>query len=149
MGKIQSLKIFNKTLSIVLLIAILICIAAIILLCSTDRSDPFTEFYLLGPNGKANDYPTETLVNEPVFVIIGITNRENEITVYNIKIEIEGSTTKEIQSILLKNNEKQEIPIGLTPTKPGDHQKVEFLLYRQDQENPYLNLHLWLDVKSD
>jgi len=39
----------------------------------------FTEFYILGLNGKAMDYPSELKLGEGGKVIVGIANREHEI----------------------------------------------------------------------
>jgi uncharacterized membrane protein len=37
-------------------------------------------------------------------------------------------------------------PVLRTPDRVGANQKVEFLLYRLDQDEAYNELHLWLDV---
>src|SRR5712692_9394248 len=38
--------------------------------------EPFTEFYVLGPGGKAEGYPRRLLVGEPGRVILGVINHE-------------------------------------------------------------------------
>jgi len=38
--------------------------------------EPFTEFYILGPEGKADNYPTDYVLGENGTVIVGIVNHE-------------------------------------------------------------------------
>lgn len=40
------------------------------------EGEKFTEFYVLDPNGKASDYPTNLKVGEEGEVIIGVVNHE-------------------------------------------------------------------------
>jgi len=96
--------------------------------------EKFTEFYILGPNGTASDYPTELKVGE----VIGE------------------------KSIELKDNETWERPFTFRAKKEGEHQKLEFLLYKNHfeksvylrkrikeyKEEAHRSLHLWVDVKE-
>ncbi len=41
-------------------------------------NEAYTEFYLLGPDGKAANYPTKLTIGEVGTVITGIVNHENE-----------------------------------------------------------------------
>ena len=36
--------------------------------------------------------------------------------------------------------------MDIAPTKVGDEQEVEFLLYKQSKDEPYRTLHMWIDV---
>ncbi len=56
----------------------------------------FTEFYILGPEGKAENYPRVLVLGERAKVTIGIVNREHEVTEYNVKILIEGQKVGEV-----------------------------------------------------
>ncbi len=48
-------------------------------IATTPRTgERFTEFYVLGENGKADDYPTDLGVNESGHVILGAVNREHK-----------------------------------------------------------------------
>jgi uncharacterized membrane protein len=108
-------------------------------------SEKFTEFYILGPQGKAQDYPSELVLDEEGVVIVGIVNNEREAMTYSLGITINGEKVNEISVIRLEQGEKWEQPVTFTPAKVGLDQKVEFLLYKQTPE-PYRTLHLWIDV---
>jgi uncharacterized membrane protein len=81
-------------------------------------------------------------------VIVGIVNREYETINYLLEIHINGEVTDETGPIVLSRGEKWEHPVSFTPTKSGQEQKVEFVLYEEDKENEYLQLSLWIDVRE-
>jgi uncharacterized membrane protein len=79
-------------------------------------------------------------------VIVGIANSECEDVTYHVRISIGGTEVKAIEGIVLHDGEKWEDNVTLTPTEAGDNQKVEFLLYRDGESEPYHELHLWINV---
>jgi uncharacterized membrane protein len=46
----------------------------------------------------------------------------------------------------LEHGGKWEQIMSFTPDKAGDNQKVEFLLYRQGQNEVYREVYIWIDV---
>ena len=111
------------------------------------KGEGFTEFYMLGQDGKADNYPSKIKLGDNVTVSVGIINKENEATSYRTTIQIEEFTIKEIGPVILPCNEKWEQEVSFTPAKVGDNQKVELLLYKDDGADPYLSLNLRIDVK--
>jgi uncharacterized membrane protein len=137
----------NLIFSSFLIILIIACIFVILFITfSPDKGERFTEFYILGPNGKAEDYPTEIKVDEKAFVKLGIINRELVTTEYHIEIYIDSLINNTMEPISLDNNVKWEDNMSFTPDKIGKDQKVEFLLYRNQQSEPYLELYILIDV---
>jgi uncharacterized membrane protein len=107
----------------------------------------FTEFYILGLNGKAADYPKEVRVGKEGKVIVGIVNHEHEVVSYRIEVRIDGVKNNEVDAVVLANAQKWEGIVSFVPDKVGDNQKVEFLLYKNGEAEPSLNpLCLWIDV---
>jgi uncharacterized membrane protein len=139
----------SKALSIALIAVILVAIGAIVYLVAVPHvGDRFTEFYILGPDGKAEDYPREVKVGQEARVILGMVNHEYENTSYDIEITTDGLRNKEIGPIVLAHQGKWEEKVSFMPTRVGENQKVEFLLYKNGQVEPYLSLRLWIDVKQ-
>lgn len=139
----------KKALSVVLGLAIVCAIGAIVYLAVVPKTgDKFTEFYILGTDGKAEDYPREVKVGQEANVILGIANHEYETASYRVEIAIDGLKNKEIGLIVLANGEKWQEEVSFTPTTAGDNQKVEFLIYRSGQVEPYQSLRLWIDVST-
>jgi uncharacterized membrane protein len=67
----------DKALSIVLVISIVSSVAALAFVVAIPKEgNKFTEFYILGPNGKASGYPHNLTVGENASVIVGIANHE-------------------------------------------------------------------------
>ncbi|WP_414468886.1 DUF1616 domain-containing protein [Methanobacterium sp. ACI-7] len=136
----------DKTLSIILILSIIIAISATIYIIITPKEgEKFTEFYILGPNGKAGDYPTNLTSGQRGNVTIGIVNHEYANVDYKLMIKLNNQTLKE-ENITLANNEKYEKPFIFTAS--GGKQKLEFLLYKlPDDTNVYRDLHLWIGAK--
>ncbi len=165
---------WDKVLHIVLVITILGTLGMLGYIIAVPRvGETFTEFYILGPHGKAQNYPTNFFIDgdEVVLVrygdsetreakrgnvILGIVNHENELATYLVRVIIDGEQVKvyldgnesgSIGPIELSHEEKWEHEIGFAPQHVGNGQKVEFVLYKDGV--PYFEdpLHLWSDVK--
>lgn len=166
---------FDRWLSILLIIIIVIVLGTIVYLIARPKvGDRFTEFYALGINGQAADYPTDfTLQNGQVVTVeygspsrefteqwgrltLGIVDHEGHDTNYTVTMQIDGlqvgipfqgNTVDRIGPITLTPEEKWEQEIGILPQHSGDNQKVEIFLYKDGGTEPYLNLSLWINVK--
>lgn len=140
----------DKIMSLVLIFVILGAIGTISYVLAVPRvGEQFTEFYIVGPEGKAEGYPQELLLGEEAQVMVGIVNREHEDVSYRVEVKIDGVRRNTTGSVMLAPGEKWVESIDFTPTRPGDNQKVEFLLYRNGQSEPYLKpLYLWIDVEE-
>ncbi len=141
---------WNKPLTVLLILVALgalTILGYVVVKAATGRSsDTFTEFYILGAGGKAEDYPTALVLGEKGGVILGIKNHEQQSTIYQIEITIGGVKIQSVGPVSLGDGEKWEQPIDITPTKVGD-QKVEFLLYKDGEATSFENLYFWIDVR--
>ncbi len=77
----------DKILTAVLLIAIFASITTLVYVIVTPKpGEKFTEFYILGPEGKASDYPSKLRVGQNSTIIIGIVNHEYRRVNYTVEI---------------------------------------------------------------
>jgi uncharacterized membrane protein len=161
---------FDRALSIVLVAAVLVAVATTVFIVVVPREgEKFTEFYILGPKGKAADYPTEFMAGTPQTVILGIGNheyREITYTVETFAIEsrfdnatnrstVVSATLLDRFSVTVPHNQTVEQPYSFRIMDP-DADRIEFLLFKETppEEIPesnlleagYRNLHLWLRV---
>jgi len=136
----------GKILSVILILSIVLAIATTAyIIVKPKEGESFTEFYILGPGGKASDYPTNLTADQEGNVIIGIVNHENKKTSYQLVVTSNNTVLKE-QTVTLADGEKMEIPFNFTAGAPGER-KMEFLLYKlPDNNNVYRSLHLWLNI---
>ena len=142
-------KVKGKVLSIILISAIAGAVVALgYVITAPNVGEKSTGFYILGLEGKAQNYPTELMVGQEGRVIVGVINHEYEEVTYRIKITIDGVENSEIEPVILGHNEKWEKVVSFAPIRVGDNKRVEFLLYRLDQNDVYQRLHLWIDVKE-
>jgi uncharacterized membrane protein len=111
--------------------------------------EPFTEFYVLGPGGKAQGYPRRLFVGEKAEVILGIANREGREAEYSIQVASATEVLRTLGPIVLRPGETHQGRVDFSLARPGKRVKVEFLLYMQDADTaPYRRLHLWVEVRA-
>lgn len=110
--------------------------------------EAFTEFYVLGPSGKAEGYPRNLFPDQEAEVILGVVNQEGQLTNYTIEIRGEGRLLKRLGPFRLADKQKWEDKVSFALRRPGDRVKVEFLLFRQGTRGIYRSLHLWVRVRS-
>jgi uncharacterized membrane protein len=131
---------------ILLILLVLSIVTTIYLITNPNPGENFTEFYILGPHGKAADYPTNITAGQNSSVIIGMVNHEHKATNYTMVVQSNG-TNMTHQNITLQENQKLEIPYDFILQSYGKRE-VEFLLYKlPDTQNVYLSLHLWVNVE--
>ena len=114
----------------------------------------YTEFYLLNSHGIADEYPADVQVGETVYVIPVVINHENRQVEYRIEIRTDNDSNGGIELVILDtiddfildNDEKYEIPVSFTPQSAGDGQKVYFVLYKDGENESYMELGLSINV---
>lgn len=137
----------DKGLSIVLAVSILAVIGTAGYAIAAPRmGEQFTEFYVLGLGGEVEDYPGELVVGEEATVTLGIVNHDGGEINYYVELTIDGVKNGEVGPLVLADEDKWEEEVSFAPQKAGDDQKVEFLLYRDGESEPYSTLHLFIDV---
>jgi uncharacterized membrane protein len=140
----------NRVLAIVLSAFILGVIGTLAYVIVTPKAgEKFTEFYVLGLDGKAENYPQELIVGDEGKVILGIVNHEHEGNLaYRVEIIIDSEVNDTIGPIALANEEKWQSEVRFTSYKVGDSQKVQFSLYKQGEDKPYRSLYIRVDVNG-
>ncbi len=140
---------WDKILAALLALAILGAIGTLGYAISKPKAgERFTEFYILGVEGKAENYPREVILGQSAKLIVGIVNREQESTAYKIEITVDGERIQDIGPINLNHEEKWEQVVAFIPSKMGPNKKVEFLLYKEASRELYQTLDLWIDVNE-
>lgn len=136
----------DRILSIVLVISMIFAVAATAYVIVVPKGEKFTEFYILGPNGMASDYPTNLTAGEIGNVTVGIENHEYSTVNYEMVIKLNNQTINDT-NITLSNNQTYLEPFTFTPYSYGQNQGLEFLLYKLPDNNTiYRSLHMWLNI---
>jgi uncharacterized membrane protein/LysM repeat protein len=128
------------------LLVALFSAAAIILL--PKPGEQFTEFYILGPEGLAENYPRQAAPGESLTVTAGIANREGVAAEYRIEVRAGELLIGQAGPLRLEDDEVWEGPIHYALAEPGDDQEVHFLLFRDGGGEPYRSLRLWINIKG-
>lgn len=143
----------NKLISIILLVCIIISIVALVnAYIAPNKGEKFTEFYILGVDGKANNYTTRLTLGQPNNVMVGVANHEGSRTNYTIDIRLNGISVispTSIKSFSLNDSATWQSNVTYIPNVLNNTQKLEVLLFKDQNFNTsYRDLHLWVDVRS-
>lgn len=107
----------------------------------------FTEFYILGPSGKADKYPISLQYNSPTNIIVGVVNHEYVLTNYTVRIAFDKDVLTDTL-LSLGQNETWENNVTFVPDQYGNNLKLEFWLFKEDNFTaPYRELYMWVNVK--
>jgi uncharacterized membrane protein len=144
----------DKALVCVLLLTVLGAVGTLAYVVAVPKNvEEFSEFYLLGADGMMEEYPQEAIVGRPVYVTVGIINREQKDTTYAVEIMIGGDSMDQIGPFLLSRDNTWEDRVAIVPSKvglgPDQRVEVKFLLRKNGGTEPYLSLHIMLDVREE
>ena len=135
----------TKALMIAMVLSIIIAGAMFAYAKVTREKETFTALYILGPDGKAENYPNTLSVSQPTNMIVGIENYELTNVNYVLQIKLDGNVLEQ-KEISLENEEKWEQEVGIKPAryKQGE-QKLEFVIFKENVTySPYRSVHLWV-----
>jgi uncharacterized membrane protein len=137
----------NRVLYAILAGALLVAFAsAVALVLLSKPGERFTEFYLLGPEGLAENYPCQATVGQPLTVTVGIANQEGVPSDYQVYVISDELVIGESGPVHLEPGAADERPLSFTPLAAADDVEVLFYLYRDGVEGHYRSLRLWLEV---
>ncbi|ACL17385.1 Protein of unknown function DUF1616 [Methanosphaerula palustris E1-9c] len=135
-----------------------------------EKKDPYTEFYMLGENGIAEDYVYDLNIGQPNSVILGVTNHEKRPVTYTIEVALANEVVNPTTNVTTIKSAKQidsftvNVPDGSTYEQPytftvnqQGYNKLEFLLFNETVPAPtvsgmdrinaaYRNVNLWIKV---
>lgn len=136
----------TKTLIIAMVLSIIVAGSMFAYAKATREKETFTTLYILGPDGKAENYPENFSTSDPIQIIAGIENFEYAKENYTLEIILDDTTVNTIE-ISLDHEEKWEEELTITPAKSKQgKQKLELALYTDDSEGrAYRTVHLWVN----
>jgi uncharacterized membrane protein len=158
---------FDRILGVVLALAILVTIATAIYVIAVPREgEQFSEFFILGNNRTAENYPNGIIPGQVYPMFVGVGNREHRNTRYTIESwllltefdnvtnssRIRAMDPRDRLSFTLAQNQTMIIPYNLSVNTTG-YNRVEFLLFNENVPGyevsgsnrinaSYRNLHL-------
>lgn len=145
---IQSGRAFRRILPLILII----CVSSIAVwgflesLVAESGGERYTEFYLLGSDGMADQYPKQAAAGEPFPLIVGIINHEQKTVLYHVVLMEMDGRLQRIADVTLESGQTWEQPCMVTLSELGEKSKVNLLLFREEDSNPYRSLQLWISV---
>ncbi len=143
---------FNRALNVIVLFSMALAAGTLAYaVVQPGQGETFTEFYILGPDGKADNYPANVILGNETRVIAGVVNHEGANEVYSLAVSLNNSsqdTRLYSENLTLADNQTWEKPIDIKPDRNGTNMKLSFLLYRDGNATPYRELHIWMNVTA-
>jgi len=147
---------FDRSLSAGLILSIILGTSTVVYFVLRPKvSERYTEFYVLGADGLLAGYPEEAVAGEPITLVLGIVNGEHDHVHYRVERDISGRERAEIARIELADGQQWEEPLTFSMSLPeggGDAcylEKLSFLLYKDDQTEPYRTVYLEVALLPD
>lgn len=108
--------------------------------------DPYTEFYVLGENGTASDYPDNVTVGEEATLLVGVGNFENREQTYTLVLRTDGTVLEE-RTVTLSPEARWEEPVTVAFDTAG-RKRLHLELYRggTTEGEPSQRLRLFVRV---
>jgi uncharacterized membrane protein len=143
----------EKMLIKTMIIAILIVTAMLIYAKVTQEPEKFTALYILGANGKAENYILQVSVGEPSTILVGVENYEHAPVNYTLLVNLGGITLTK-KDIYLDHEEKWVNNVTFIPQLTGsiafagaNKSKLEFQLLKGNVS--YRAVHLLVNTSLD
>lgn len=154
----------DRALTVILALSVVAAAGALAYVLATPRpAERFTEFYILGPSGKAEGYPTTMAPGGTAPLTVGVVNHEGEATSYERSLVwIQGELTGDgenrtfaaraerpaiTSSLTLQDEETREENLTITAPEPAGTWKLELRLHKAGSPDVYRRLHLYVDVR--
>ncbi|MBI3160209.1 MAG: DUF1616 domain-containing protein [Chloroflexi bacterium] len=124
-----------------------VILALILAVWTSERQTPqYTEFYLLGANGRASGYPEEIRLGEPLLLTIGVVNHEGGARGYSV-VALQGEDAVGVlMPFEVADEERRELALSIDMLPESGTQRVEIWLGGDGFEFPYRRLTIWLNV---
>jgi len=140
----------ERALTLVLLVVLAVSVAGVVYVSvtPTQTADPYTEFYVVGTEGNASDYPTNLTVGETGEFVVGITNHEHGAMDYAVVATL-GDRQVGNRSIRVANEDTWEDTVSFTARESGEY-RLRILLYKGGsiEGEPDDFLRLWVTVSN-
>lgn len=128
----------QKAITVFLVISVLGALGALgYYIALPHTGETFTEFYILNQEGISANFTSELKVGEEGRVIVGIINHEGAEVTYRVDIVLGDNTTR-VYPEALADRQKWEGEVRFIPQSPEPEQKVRFLLFRDNEPQPFL-----------
>lgn len=142
---LKKMSALDKTIMATIAVFIIVALVSMFYIVTRPLTvEKFTEFYILGPGGKAESYPGHIKPGVEEQVIVGIVNQEHVSATYTAEVRMNGYLKKSLGPRQLSHSQKWEEHVGLYVLEPHEKLKVEFLLYKDRERDPYRSLNLWV-----
>ncbi|WAI01181.1 DUF1616 domain-containing protein [Methanogenium organophilum] len=140
----EQVSIFQWFLILVFGLLLVVAVAAIVFVILVPaEGEHYTDFYILGKDGIAADYPERIHIGEPETIIVGVHNHEYRDITYLMEIYLLNQTTENNEVIInsmepldrfrvsLEHDQHEELVYTFIVDKTG-YNRLEFLLFDEN-----------------
>jgi uncharacterized membrane protein len=133
--------------SILVPAGLLLAVASIVAIALWPKpGDSYSEFYILGTEGRAESYPREVVAGQPMTVTLGIANHRTNAGNYEVKVLDGDHELGTLKVGGLPPGNVVEEQMAISPRTVGDNTKITFELRSDGSSAPDRVLNLFLKV---
>ena len=123
-----------------------VLVTGLLIVTQPSPSGYFTEFYVIGRDNLAEDFPFQIGLDQPVTVTVGVENHEGVSAQYSVQVLENETPVAELDPFELPDNGKIEKEITFELEQISENDQIKFILYRDGDIDPYRLLRLWIKV---
>jgi len=126
---------------------IVLAAGSVYVLLTQPAEPPLTEFYMLGPQGLSQDYPSQASPGQPISVNLAVHNQEGVPVDYRVVASDDNQQTLgEVAPFEVPPGATWSAPLSFTINAYGFGQRIDISLFRASDTRPYRQLSLSIDV---
>ncbi len=124
-------------------------VSALALLLTFTAEGParsFTEFYVLGNEALAENYPRALRVGAPTLLTTTVVNEEDHATYFMVIARIGDQILGQSEPVTVAPGTSADLSVSVIPLFSDTDVPLDLDLMREDQAGAYRRLRLWVDV---
>ncbi len=126
---------------------IVLAAGSVYTLLTQPAEPPLTEFYMLGPQGLSQDYPSQASTGQPISVNLAVHNQEGVPVTYRVVATDDNQQTLgEVPPFEVQPGATWTAQLSVTINAYGFGQRIDISLFRASDTQPYRQLSLSIDV---
>lgn len=112
------------------------------------RQTQLTEFFMLNPSGRAEEYSQQLEEGKPTEIRLIIINREGQRETYRVEVRLDGELLGQGGPFLIDDQDTREETVSFAPHRAGERLPITFLLFKEGQAGAYRTLVLRAPVTA-
>lgn len=126
--------------------AAVVVIGTVVFVVTREAQVESTELYVLSADGRAEAYPLGASGGERAAILLGVANHEGEPRAFTLELRVADQLLQRIDLGTLEDGQVWERPLPLPVVERTAEQRLDILLFRAGDSEPYRQVNLLLQA---